>query len=477
MKRYKIFIYGFLFLFSTNVFAQGKDLSLNDALNFALEGNDLINASKQQKEFAKYEKKAAKGNMFPHLYVEGAVTRINEPIILSLADARAAVIGSNVATYSALGGPYPEQFKQLLESKIPAFDMKFQDELFYNLSANLVLPLYTGGKISANSKAKETEYEISKMQYDTTVNSTITSVIENYFTAKLAQEAMKIRANYLEDINKHCTNAQKLFDVGMISKTNKLRADVALKEAQREYDKSVRDYELSLVVLSNVIGESITEDNNLSTNLNLIEELKDITFYLQTSYSNNITLKALNKKQTMLQQKTKSIKAEFLPTVALFGKYEIYQDDLTVFEPDWAAGIKAKLDIFNGGSSTNEYKAYSAQQEALKLNIENASKLIATAVKKYHHEAETAKQQYESLQSSMELTEENLKLYKKSFEEGLATSIEVIDAELALEKVNLDQLKAIYEYNVAYAKLVDICNLSKNLINIDILGDSNDDEE
>ena len=68
-------------------------------------------------------------------------------------------------------------------------------------------------------------------------------------------------------------------------------------------------------------------------------------------------------------------------------------------------------------------------------------------------------------------------MYKKSFEEGLATSIEVIDAELALEKVNLDQLKAIYEYNVAYAKLVDICNLSKNLINIDILGDSNDDEE
>ena len=63
MKRYKIFIYGFLFLFSTNIFAQGKDLSLNDALNFALEGNDLINASKQQKEFAKYEKKAAKGNI------------------------------------------------------------------------------------------------------------------------------------------------------------------------------------------------------------------------------------------------------------------------------------------------------------------------------------------------------------------------------------------------------------------------------
>ena len=477
MNLFKSFIYVFIFcsLFLTNSFAQETNLSLNDALNFALQNNDLINASKQQKEFAKYEKKAAKGNMFPHLYVEGSVTRINEPIVLSLADARAAVIGASAATYYASTGKSPAEFQKMLESKIPAFDMKFQEELFYNLSANLIFPLYTGGKISANSKAKETEYEISKMQYDITVNSTITSVIESYFMAKLAQEAMNIRSNYLDDISKHSSNAQKLFDVGMISKTNKLRADVALAEAQREYDKSIRDYELSLVVLSNVIGENI-EDSNLSTDLNLLEELKDVDFYIQSSYSNNITLKTLNQKQNMLKQKIKSVKAEFLPTVALFGKYEIYQEDLTVFEPDWAAGLKAKLDIFNGGSSANEYKAYRAQQEALKLNIENASKLISTAVKKYHHEAETAKQQYESLQSSIELTEENLKLYKKSFEEGLATSIEVIDAELALEKVNLDQLKAIYEYNVAYAKLVDICNLSTNLINIEILG-ANEDEE
>ena len=283
MRIRKILFFVFPFFFSISVFADTNDLSLNDALNFALQNNDLINASKQQKEFAKYEKKAAKGNMFPHLYVEGSVTRINEPIVLSLADARAAVIGASAATYYASTGKSPAEFQKMLESKIPAFDMKFQEELFYNLSANLIFPLYTGGKISANSKAKETEYEISKMQYDITVNSTITSVIESYFMAKLAQEAMNIRSSYLDDINKHSTNAQKLFDVGMISKTNKLRADVALAEAQREYDKSIRDYELSLVVLSNVIGENI-EDSNLSTDLNLLEDLKDVDILVSGSF-------------------------------------------------------------------------------------------------------------------------------------------------------------------------------------------------
>ena len=160
-----------------------------------------------------------------------------------------------------------------------------------------------------------------------------------------------------------------------------------------------------------------------------------------------------------------------MPTIAAFGKYEIYKENLTVFDPEWIAGINARLDIFKGGQDYNENKSYSAQLEMIDLYIQNADKMIATGVKKYHHEAETAKQQYESLKSSQELTEENLKLYKQSFKEGLATSIEVIDAELALAKVMLEQSQALYEYNVAYAKLMDICGNSQKLMN-NITGDS-----
>ena len=96
--------------------------------------------------------------------------------------------------------------------------------------------------------------------------------------------------------------------------------------------------------------------------------------------------------------------------------------------------------------------------------------MIETGIKKYYHEVETAKQRYESLKNSLELMEENLKLYKQSFKEGLATSIEVIDAELAVSKVLLEQSQALYEYNVAYAKLIDMCGKSTLLMN-NITGD------
>lgn len=469
LNRFIIFVLSFCF--AVNLHAQNTFLTLSQALKYAVANNELLQASAKSKLFSEYELKSAKGKNYPNVFLEASANKINEDMVLKLGDARSAVIGASVASFKAGGASDAEvaAFKNQLEQSIPNFDMKFQNDIFYNFSAGFTWPLYTGGKISANTKVKQLELEVAKAEYEKTLNSIITSVIESYFRAKLAQEARDIRKEYLENIKQHATNAQKLFKVGMISKTNKLRADVALSQATREYQKSERDFQLALVVLSNIIGED-TQNSSLVTDFNKIENLDTVDYYGQTALSNNITLKNMQQQKNMIKQKIKALKGDFLPTIAAFGKYEIYKEDLTTFDPEWIAGINAKLNIFNGGSDYNEYKAYSAQLEMIDLYIENANKSIDTAIKKHHHDAETAHEQYESLKSSQDLTEENLKLYRQSFKEGLATSIEVIDAELALEKVKLEQSQALFDYNVAYAKLIDVCGKSQILMD-NITGD------
>ncbi len=467
MKRFNIFTVSVLALcfVIVNLYADEKTLTLSQALKSAIENNELIKAAEKTKEFSEYEVKAAKGKHLPNIFLEGSANKINDDINIDINPIRDAIIGASAASLKASGASdiVVAYFKKQLNSSLPGFNIKVQDDTFYKFSAGAILPLYTGGKLSANSRAKKSQQIISEQEYEKTLNSTITSVIENYFKAKLAQEAQNIRYDYLQDIKKHSENAQKLFKVGMISKTNKLRADVALAEANREYLKSKRDFELALVVLSNIIGIDI-EDAKLITNFSKIENLKTSEAYLKTAYSNNITIKNFQQKKDMIKQKKRAIKGDFLPTIAAFGKYEIYKNNLTILEPEWIAGINAKMNIFNGGSDYNEYKAYKTQEEIIDLYIENINKTIDTAVKKYHHDVKTALEQYESLKSSQALTEENLKLYRQSFKEGLATSIEVIDAELALEKVRLDQSQALFDYNVAYAKLIDICGKSQELM-------------
>ena len=477
MRRYIAVLICLFFCFNATLYAE-YSLTLAEALRCAIANNELINAAAKTKEVSEYHLKSARGKHYPNVYVEGSVNKINDSISLNLNDARSAVIGASVASFQAASGapdPAVAAFKQKLEQAIPDFSMKFQDDLFYKLTAAVVWPLYTGGKIAANSQAKKAELAISEMEYTKTLNSTITSVIESYFRAKLAQEARNIRQDYLDDIIQHNDNAEKLFKVGMISRTNKLRAEVALADATREYQKSERDLELALVVLSNIIGVEL-DKVNLITDFKKIDYVREADYFKDVAYSNNITLKDMQQKKEMLNQKKKAIKGNFLPTVAAFGKYELYKDDLTLFEPEWVAGLNARLDIFKGGEDYDEYKAYAKQVEVIDLYIQNANKMIDTAVQKYHHEAQAALEQYESLKSSQDLTEENLNLYKKSFKEGLATSIEVIDAELALEKVRLEQSQALFDFNVAYAKLMDICGNSQILMD-NIIGETENNEK
>jgi outer membrane protein TolC len=68
-----------------------------------------------------------------------------------------------------------------------------------------------------------------------------------------------------------------------------------------------------------------------------------------------------------------------------------------------------------------------------------------------------ALEQYNSLASAIGLARENLRVRTRAFEEGLGTSLDVVDARLALSRVRLERLLAGYDYDVALAGLLEAC--------------------
>jgi outer membrane protein TolC len=184
-------------------------------------------------------------------------------------------------------------------------------------------------------------------------------------------------------------------------------------------------------------------------------------YYLSQAAANNVSLKLLESRKKMLKQKHKAAVGGLLPNVAAVGEYQILQDKLTFVEPEWAVGLTASVNVFGGGSDINEIRAAKSEIAAIEAETKNVTNLILTAVKKLYHQCETAKKDYEALEMSKSLAEENLKLYRASFKEGLATSLEVVDAELALSKIKIERAKAVFDYNAAFANLLNVCSISK----------------
>ncbi len=70
--------------------------------------------------------------------------------------------------------------------------------------------------------------------------------------------------------------------------------------------------------------------------------------------------------------------------------------------------------------------------------------------------------EFESTKATLEFAEEYLRVRTRAFEEGLATSVEVIDAQLMMSKVKIAELSSAYSFDVALANLLEATGESNN---------------
>lgn len=80
-------------------------------------------------------------------------------------------------------------------------------------------------------------------------------------------------------------------------------------------------------------------------------------------------------------------------------------------------------------------------------------------ITKYYTQLQNALDNVKALNTTLEMSEELVRIRQKSFQEGMATSTEVVDAEVMLSKVKTAFLLAYYQYDVALINLLSICGI------------------
>ena len=158
---------------------------------------------------------------------------------------------------------------------------------------------------------------------------------------------------------------------------------------------------------------------------------------------------------TEMPGRTAAERARWRPDVYLFAKRELHEEGLTLLDPAWAAGVGATFTLFDGFARKHDTAAARLQLARVETLEARARRDVATLVEKRYREVERSREQFEALAASLDLARENLRVRTRAFEEGLATSLEVVDARLALAHAELERLAAAYEFDVALADLLE----------------------
>lgn len=416
-----------------------SEMSFDQALQKMHKTNKALSAAKMEKMQLKYKRKAAWGLFLPRVGLQARHTEINDKITIDLNEIRDAML--------FLHSDNP------MAGMLPSFETQVQDKTFINFNATATLPLFTGGRIVAANRAAQARLEESQAKYRQVESALVSELVSRYFSLRLAREVVDVRKQVLEGMDQHLFEANKMEESGMIAKAERLHAQVFHSEAEREYKKALRNRDIALTALNNTLSNKDKVDP--ISPLFIVDDIEPLNRFQQAAINKNPLLNQISTKRELAKQGYNNEFATFMPEVYLFGKKELYTDDLTILEPQWAFGIGLNYNLFEGFSNYNRLQAAKyVKRQVTDFNLK-AKQDIRTLVEKRYNELLNAREQYESSKAAIQFTEEYVRVRTRAFEEGMGTSIDVVDAQLALSRVKIDRLIALYNFDNSLAELLE----------------------
>ncbi len=427
-------------------------LSFAQALEMMNNNNEAIKAANMEKSARENEREAAKGLYYPTISASGKYTKIDDPIVMDLNPIRDVM-------YMLHSAPLPPG---LPPGSLPDFAITAQEDEFIKGSIVATWPVFTGGRITAVNDAAVARVKEAGEKIQQTKSLLTSDMVKRYYGLRLYGKVIGLRQDYLAGVKKHLTEAMALEQNGIISKAERLHAQVAVAEAHRELKKTIRNRDMIRTALANILTMDSEEALNINTTspLFLVRKLPDLSDLILSSEKNNPILRQIKAKKELALQGLEYEKGFLYPEVFLFGKKELHKEDLTLFEPEWAAGIGVNIPLFEGMARMNKIKAARDVSRQVSYLEAKAIRDIATLTEKRYHEVMKQIEQFDSLEATIELAKEALRVRTRAFEEGFATSLDVVDAHLTLSGAKIQRLTSVYIFEVALAQLLEASGIS-----------------
>ena len=315
-------------------------------------------------------------------------------------------------------------------------------------------PLYTGGSLQARNKVAQADEKLDRLSTELTLDQIHYQSDAVYWNASAAH-AMLLSAKQYEDIVQQQFNIiQDRFDDGMISRTDLLMISTRKKEAELQYIKARQNYTLALQKLNILMGESpntpvdslyeIGIPCEAVTLLSLDDVLQRRSDYASTE---------INIEKSEAQRK--AALSQYNPQVNMFlsGGWATASPSMGydfAFTP--ILGLNVNIPVFRWGArfkTNRQQKAYigiqKLQQSYVTDNISEELSAALTKLTETEHQVTTA-------QETMDLAEENLSLATFSYNEGKASMVDVLSAQLSWTQAHSNLINAHLAAKMAVAE-------------------------
>ena len=341
-------------------------------------------------------------------------------------------------------------FGELVGDRIPdSYNFKRSGS---NTSAGIGVawPVYTAGRTKALTGISNARTQEAIADGTLDKNELYNTLIERYFKAQLAIIAAYLREDAYDTLQQTDYMAKRLFEEGFISRVDRLQAQSALADAQSESINANNNARLAMIALQRLLRT----DFRIKPTTPLFvssKPLPDVSYFQDLALNNHPGLQKVAAKRAQAQQLRALSDTGYKPTVLLYGYSQLEQD------PSWIAGVSASWKLWGGLDKTASLASSDASIRQADLSEIEVSDNLLLLVEKNWYDVNNAQARYQALQSNVDLAQEVLRLRRLGLQEGVNTTIEVVQAQTQALKARTEQAQTANDYVQALASLMQSC--------------------
>ncbi|MEG6585092.1 TolC family protein [Dendrosporobacter sp. 1207_IL3150] len=401
---------GYLLLNTAAVFAAPVELSLDESIELALKNNPAIKIAQADKEKASWGINEAKSSKQPSVTLKHTSSRADNGV-------------------SAVGNDFSN-------------------------TVNLSLPIYTGGKTEGLIDQAKTNSQSVDLGLEKTKQQIKLDATSGYFNVLQTRNLLEVSKQSVASLKAHLKNVQAQYYVGTVAKSDVLRSEVELANAEQNLIKAQNAYDLAISSLNNVIGLPLDSEIAIKDDLKYTKYNTSLDDSIKYALNNRPDAAQAKLAVDYAKQGVRVANSGNKPTVSFNGNTGWSDKDFPGTEDNtWSLSVAASWNIFDSGATKAKVKqadfGVNKANEQTKQTLDN----IQLEVRQAYLNMNEAEKRIDTSQVAVDKAEEDFKIAQVRYGAGVGTNLDVIDAQLALTQAKTNYIQAMYDYNTSKAKL------------------------
>ncbi len=327
--------------------------------------------------------------------------------------------------------------------------------------ANVSLPIYTGGRIKFGIESARYLEQAAKLDAENNKDEVIQNTIEafaNLFKAKNAVKLMQENLQQSQQREKDFTNLEKN---GLLARNDLLKAQLQTSGVELNLLDAQNNLQLANIYMDMMLGLPTTTELELdTTGIEKKDDNRTLEDYLQAAVTNRKDIEAVDYRKKAAIADVKVTEAQLYPNLQVTGGY--IAADIPKFLTI-SNTINLGLGVSYNLGSLWKTKAKVQQAEAKAKEIALTEDMIGDElhrqVNKSYLTLLSSRKKIEVYAKAVEQADENYKIVKNKFDNSLATTTDLLEADVAQFQAKLSYTLARADAFVAYHKLLQTAGI------------------